>query len=130
MKKEGLQYGLFPNRFLVGDILQDEFDRMFIIDCIKGCHPNRKINRTKLLYSFPLMKIINPHMNIDNEPNYVVVMSLSQRDSKGKPYLLAMYSEKALKSKDSTNKENGFVASVTNAKAYERLKSNKNSSLT
>jgi hypothetical protein len=76
------------------------------------------------------MKIINPHVCIDNEPNYAIIMSLGNRDEKGKNFLLAMYSEKALKYTDSINKESGFVASVTNGKVFHLVKTNKTASLT
>lgn len=94
LKKQGLQYGLYPNRLFVGEVLVDEEDRMFIIDTITGCYANKKIRQTRLIYSFPLMAVLNPHVTIDGVPNYVVIMTLCARCPKGKPYMIAMYSEK------------------------------------
>jgi hypothetical protein len=45
--------GRFPNRLLVGNIIEDEYDRQFIIDQLGLSHPNREIAKTKLLYMFP-----------------------------------------------------------------------------
>jgi hypothetical protein len=43
------------------------------------------------------MKGINIHTAIDNIPNYIIIMTLEKCDNKGKPYMLAMYSERPLK---------------------------------
>jgi hypothetical protein len=43
------------------------------------------------------MKTINIHKVIDNIPNYIIIMTLKKCDEKGKPYMIAMYSERALK---------------------------------
>jgi hypothetical protein len=73
------------------------------------------------------MKLLNPHKHIDGKPNYVVIMTLMNCDERGKPYMLAMYSEKALKYKNDNQRwnENGFIASVNNNAMFYLLKSNK-----
>jgi hypothetical protein len=91
-----MKYGQFPNRFFIGDLIEDEVDRQFIIDNCEQLH-NQKISKTKLIYSFPLMKTINIHTAIDNSPNYILIMTLENCDENGKPYMLAMYSERPLK---------------------------------
>jgi hypothetical protein len=42
------------------------------------------------------MKKINPHAKIDDIDNYIVIITLNNKDSKGKPYMMAMYSERPL----------------------------------
>jgi hypothetical protein len=74
-----MKYGQFPNRLFIGDLVDDEVDRQFIIDNCEKLH-NRKIGKTKLIYSFPIMKQINIHTAIDNNPNYIIVMTLEKRD--------------------------------------------------
>jgi hypothetical protein len=77
MKKEKLKYGMFPNRLFIGEILEDELDRQFIIDKVEALYyPKQQIVKTKLLYTFPVMKIQNPHVHVDNVPNYIVIMTL------------------------------------------------------
>jgi hypothetical protein len=71
-------------------------DRQFIINQIQNLHPKKKIIKTKLIYAFSSMKLLNPHKHIDNTPNYAIIITLQQKDNNEKPYMLAMYSEKAL----------------------------------
>jgi hypothetical protein len=93
---------------------------------------NKKIKKTKLLYVFTSMKLLNPHVHIDGKPNYVVIMTLVNCDFRGNPYMLVMYSEKALKpyQKNQTDEEKGFIASVNNKQIYHLLKSNKKACIT
>jgi hypothetical protein len=91
-----MKYGLFPNRLFVGNLVNDEIDRQFLIDSCEELH-SLIIGKTKLIYSFPLMKLINIHTAIDNIPNYIIVMTLEKYNEKGKQYMLAMYSERPLK---------------------------------
>jgi hypothetical protein len=107
-----------------------ERDRQFIIDEIEKLHPKTAIIKTKLLYSFPAMKLLNPHIHIDNIPNYVVILTVQNTDNDNKPYMLAMYSERALKEKDTLNTGKGFVSSVSNRKTYSLLAKDKNARLT
>lgn len=69
------------------------------------------------------MDSLNPHCYIDGKANYVVIMTLKNVNEEGKPYVLAMYSERPLKPKDEINNGNGFIASVTNRKAFYLTKS-------
>jgi hypothetical protein len=93
-----ITYGKFPNRFFIGEIISFEADRQFIIDTVEQLHSvnKRKIGSTKLLYSLSLMKVQNPHLHIDNVPNYIIIITLEKCDEKGNPYLLALHSERAL----------------------------------
>ena len=99
-------------------MLEDESDRQFIIDEIYKLNPKREIERTQLLFVYPLMRNINPHFCVDRHPHYVVVMKLEQRDKHGKNYILAFYSERALEEKMTTNNGPGFVCAVTNRKTF------------
>lgn len=72
------------------------------------------------------MKAFNPHIFIDDVPNYIVIMTLENRDEEGRPYMLAMYSERALKTKDKINDGKGFISSVTNRKVFFLDKNLKN----
>jgi hypothetical protein len=63
---------------------------------VEELNEKRRIGRTKLLYTFPSMKLLNPHAHIDGLPNYVIIMTLTNKDEEGKPYMLMMYAEKAL----------------------------------
>jgi hypothetical protein len=38
------------------------------------------------------MRILNPHTHIDNIPHYIIIMTLQNRDERGRPYTIAMYS--------------------------------------
>jgi hypothetical protein len=116
----------------VGEQIKNEDDRQFIIDTIENLYDRQKIVDTKLLYRFPLMKIINPHVKIDNEPKYIIIATFVNRNEKNEPYMIAMYSEKELSIQDQTinNTSKGFVASVTNRKAYYRVLTDKSSRLT
>lgn len=62
------------------------------------------------------MEVQNIHSSIDDVPNYIFVIQLQKCNDRGKPYMIAMYSERALKRKDQPNTGKGFVASVTNKK--------------
>jgi hypothetical protein len=68
------------------------------------------------------MKDINIHTAIDNIPNYIIIMTLEKCDEKGKPYMLAMYSERPLKKENILNTDKGFVASVTNKQTFYLVK--------
>lgn len=45
----------YANRFFVGEVLEDEDDRDYIIEMIRKEHPYRQIAQTKLLFRYPLM---------------------------------------------------------------------------
>jgi hypothetical protein len=97
MKTEKQKYALFPNRLFVGEVIEDEQHRQFVIDSIELLYnPKQKIRKTKLLYSFPMMKVQNPHKHIDNIQNYVIIIELEKHNDKGNPYVLAMHSERPL----------------------------------
>ena len=36
--------------------------------------------KKKLLYSFRLLKLLNPHIFIDDIPNYIVIIALKNKD--------------------------------------------------
>jgi hypothetical protein len=76
MKMEGLKYGNYPNRFFVGEVIRDEIDRQFIIDEILKVEKNKKIVKTKLIYSFHSMALLNPHAHIIGVPHYVMIVTL------------------------------------------------------
>jgi hypothetical protein len=87
--------------------------------------------KTKLLYSFQLMRGIDLHSKIDGVSNYIIIMEAERRDERGKPYLLAMYSERPLIRSDTTqNTGRGFVASVTNRQTFGVLKKDASARLT
>jgi hypothetical protein len=96
MKEVRLKYGHLPNRFFVGDIVEDELDRQFIVDNVQKLNPYHPILRTKLIYSYSLLNGFSIHKCIDNVPNYVIILTIKECDATGKPYMLAMYSEWAL----------------------------------
>jgi hypothetical protein len=71
------------------------------------------------------------HSKIDNFPNYIIVMTLKNKDQRGNPYMLAMYSERPLNANDKTlNTGKGFVSSVTNKTSYHLLPNNLTARLT
>jgi hypothetical protein len=76
------------------------------------------------------MKLINPHIIIDGVPNYIVIMTLNKRGERGKPFMLAMYSEWPLKADGPRNTGKGFVASVTNRRPFYMVKNDKTARLT
>jgi hypothetical protein len=76
------------------------------------------------------MNLINPHIKIDNIPNYIVIVTLDNKDENKKPYMMAMYSEKPLKPSDPSNNGNGFVASVNNRRVFNIIKTDKTARLT
>lgn len=45
----------YANRFFVGEVLEDEDDRDYIIEMIRKEHPYKQIAQTKLLFRYPLM---------------------------------------------------------------------------
>jgi hypothetical protein len=47
---------------------------------VEELNEKRKIAKTKLLYIFPSMKLLNPHAHIDGIPNYVIIMTLINKD--------------------------------------------------
>jgi hypothetical protein len=40
------------------------------------------------------MKVQNTHQCIDDFPNFIIIMSLEKQDDNGKPYMLALHSER------------------------------------
>jgi hypothetical protein len=122
--------GGFPNRLFVQDVVEDEADRDFIINAIEEQHPQRRVIHTKLLYSYSLMRLLNPHPFIDNRENFIVILTFARHTLEGKPYMIAMYSERPLiKHSWEFNTGKGFVASVTNRRVF-RLNKSKNATLT
>jgi hypothetical protein len=67
---------------------------------VESLNHGKNIIKTKLIYAFPSMKLLNPHAHIDGIPNYIIIMTLSNFEKSGKPYMLAMYSAKSLKHND------------------------------
>lgn len=64
------------------------------------------------------MKDINPHLCIDEIPNYIIIMKLDNKNKRGENYLVSMYSERPLSKTGGTNNGKGFIASVTNRKPF------------
>ena len=84
------------SKFFVGEVIEDEIDCKFIIDEVSKLYPYRTIKRTKLLFAFPLLKDVNPHITVDGVPFYILIVKMHNRNDKGKNYVIAMYSEKEL----------------------------------
>jgi hypothetical protein len=76
------------------------------------------------------MKTLNPHVHIDDIPNYLIILTVQNKSKKNKPYMMAMYSERALKQNDSINQGKGFVCSVTNKKTFYLVNNDQSARLT
>lgn len=64
------------------------------------------------------MKDMNPHLSVDKNPHYIIIMKLEQKNKFGQNYILALYSERPLEYKMALNDGPGFVCAVTNRKSF------------
>lgn len=114
------------NKFFVGSVIDHDEDKHFIINELYNHYKQKKVSKTKLLFSYPLMHGLDPHNLVDNNSHYILLIRMVEKDPKtGKNYVIGCYSENPLIQKGAHNDGIGFVSSVTNEKTFYLRKDNK-----
>lgn len=60
-------------------------------------YKGKRIIKSKLLFALPLMHNINPHIKVDDIPNYIIIMKMKNKTKDNKNYIMAYYSDMRLK---------------------------------
>ena len=102
----------------VGDVFENkEKEKIFLIEEVEKFNKKR-ILKTSFLYNYPTFAQNKFHDHIDKKPHFVVVVRLES------DMIVAGYSQEALQEGVENNSQ-GFIASLTNEKAFFLRKAQK-----
>ena len=102
----------------MGKVLTEDSHKQYILRQILKFNPEKQVKETNLLYSYPKMKKMSFHEEVDNQNHYVLLIRLQNG------MLIGAYSQQGL-TKDQTNTGNGFICSISNETVFHLKKHSK-----